>query len=213
MMRGYIKGVAQAHKFAQYTRNLAKAGVLPAGGEAVLQNDPKYQAITLFKENCQNCHTVAGVGWQRGARFLRLQQPRLALSRDSQSARSAFLWWHQAQAHRSQTRRNWMLTLRGNCPTTNLKAIVEYCLSIGGEEAAKAAHVNAALAAKGAELWSSDKYDVRIAMRSPRRDRRWSEFVRSRFQSLVDEDDDQFGHRGSVRQGRQDAQVRQQVDP
>jgi mono/diheme cytochrome c family protein len=44
-------------------------------------------------------------------------------------------------------------------PDADLKALVEYCLSLSGEEAAKAAHVDAALAKKGADLWESGTYN------------------------------------------------------
>lgn len=65
----FQKGLKEAHKEAEYMRELAKAGVLPAGGDAVLLNDPQVQVKQLFKENCQNCHTIGGLGGEEGPNF------------------------------------------------------------------------------------------------------------------------------------------------
>jgi ubiquinol-cytochrome c reductase cytochrome b subunit len=65
----FQKGVAAAHREADYTRELARKGVLPEGGEAVLLNDPNVVVRALFKEHCQNCHAVQGIGGEEGLDF------------------------------------------------------------------------------------------------------------------------------------------------
>lgn len=58
----YQKGLVAAHRESERARELARAGVLPAGGDAVFQNDPQVQVRTLFKEQCATCHTLDGAG-------------------------------------------------------------------------------------------------------------------------------------------------------
>jgi ubiquinol-cytochrome c reductase cytochrome b subunit len=43
-------------------RQLARRGVLPAGGTAVWRNDPAFEARSLFEDRCAGCHTRDGVG-------------------------------------------------------------------------------------------------------------------------------------------------------
>jgi ubiquinol-cytochrome c reductase cytochrome b subunit len=58
----FQKGVQQAHEEARYARKLARAGVLPEGGDAVFLNDPKVKTRRLFKQECQTCHSLGGIG-------------------------------------------------------------------------------------------------------------------------------------------------------
>jgi ubiquinol-cytochrome c reductase cytochrome b subunit len=52
----YQKGLVLAEKEAERSRALAKQGVPPAGGLALLDNDPRLKAHLLFKQNCASCH-------------------------------------------------------------------------------------------------------------------------------------------------------------
>ena len=56
------EAMAVAHKRAEKARALAREGVVPQGGTAVWWNDPQYKIRALFKEHCQNCHMVEGIG-------------------------------------------------------------------------------------------------------------------------------------------------------
>jgi len=56
----YQAGLEAAHAEATRARELAAAGVLPAGGDAVFENDPQVAARRLFQEHCATCHTLQG---------------------------------------------------------------------------------------------------------------------------------------------------------
>ncbi len=58
----YQEALAIAHKQADKARGFAREGVLPEGGLAVYRNDPDYKVAMLFKEECQNCHEIDGIG-------------------------------------------------------------------------------------------------------------------------------------------------------
>ena len=65
----YQAGLVLADKEAEYARELAKKGVLPLGGDAVFENDPRAGALRLFKENCSSCHAIDGVGGSEAPDF------------------------------------------------------------------------------------------------------------------------------------------------
>ncbi|MEY4547636.1 MAG: hypothetical protein RL685_3831 [Pseudomonadota bacterium] len=65
----YQAGLVAAVKEAEYARELARKGVLPAGGDAVFENDPQVAAKRLFTDNCSTCHTVDGLGGAEGPDF------------------------------------------------------------------------------------------------------------------------------------------------
>jgi len=58
----YQKSLAATHKSAEQARKYALEGVVPLGGPAVFFNDPEYQVRQLYKEHCQGCHMIDGVG-------------------------------------------------------------------------------------------------------------------------------------------------------
>ena len=58
----YQKALEQADKRAAEAREYAKQGVVPLGGPAVFFNDPQFKVKALFKEHCQNCHGLNGIG-------------------------------------------------------------------------------------------------------------------------------------------------------
>jgi ubiquinol-cytochrome c reductase cytochrome b subunit len=65
----YQAGLVVAEKEAEYSRELARKGVLPQGGDAVFENDPQAAALKLFKENCSSCHAIDGVGGSEAPDF------------------------------------------------------------------------------------------------------------------------------------------------
>jgi ubiquinol-cytochrome c reductase cytochrome b subunit len=65
----YQAGLVLAEKEAEYARELAMKGVLPLGGDAVFENDPRAGALKLFKENCSSCHAFDGVGGSEAPDF------------------------------------------------------------------------------------------------------------------------------------------------
>lgn len=58
----YQKALEEAGKRSEEARAYAKLGVEPLGGPAVFFNDPQYKAKMLFREHCQTCHALHGVG-------------------------------------------------------------------------------------------------------------------------------------------------------
>ncbi len=50
-------------------RQLARLGVLPAGGIDVFKNDPQFEVISLYKEKCGSCHGTTGQGGDEGPDF------------------------------------------------------------------------------------------------------------------------------------------------
>jgi ubiquinol-cytochrome c reductase cytochrome b subunit len=50
------------HERAQLARSLALAGMPPAGGTAVFENDPRFKVRKLWEERCASCHALDGLG-------------------------------------------------------------------------------------------------------------------------------------------------------
>jgi ubiquinol-cytochrome c reductase cytochrome b subunit len=142
----YQKGLEQAHKQAAYTRELAKLGVLPTGGEAVLENDPKFAVRTLFKEHCQNCHTLDGVGGT--------EAPDLT----DYNSRS----WLSALVRNAKDKRFFGGTKHedmepypaSDISDEELKSLVEYLLSLGEPEVVATHQVDAELAKQGEKIFA-----------------------------------------------------------
>lgn len=142
----FQKGLEAADKEADYARALAKNGVLPAGGDAVFLNDPKVEARMLFKENCQNCHTLDGVGGEEAPNFTGYK------SRE----------WLSSLIRNSRDKRFFggTKTHHGMDPyppkdlsDEQLKAVVEYVASLMGSSAGP---IDAPLAEKGKKLFQDD---------------------------------------------------------
>jgi len=142
----FQKGLIAADKEADYARELAKNGVLPAGGDAVFLNDPKVEARMLFKEHCQNCHTLDGTGGEEAPSFTGYKSREwiAALIRNPQDKR----FFGGTKTHN---------TMEPYPPKDlsdeQLKAVVEYVTSLMGPSAG---HVDAGLAAKGKELFQDE---------------------------------------------------------
>jgi ubiquinol-cytochrome c reductase cytochrome b subunit len=58
----FQKNTRAAEKEAERARELAKKGVLPAGGVAVFLNDPMEAGRALFGEHCAGCHRLGTMG-------------------------------------------------------------------------------------------------------------------------------------------------------
>jgi ubiquinol-cytochrome c reductase cytochrome b subunit len=140
----FQKGVASAHKEAEYTRELAKAGVLPAGGDAVLLNDPNVALRNLFKEQCQKCHTVDGFGGEEGPNFTGYKSREWisALIRNSRSTR----FFGGTKTHDTMDPYP-----PSDLPDDQLQAVTEYVYSLIGENLGP---VDAALVKRGQELFA-----------------------------------------------------------
>lgn len=65
----HAKSMDEAGKQATRARTLATKGVLPEGGPAVYENDPQVAIRRLFKEECQNCHKLEGIGGEEAPDF------------------------------------------------------------------------------------------------------------------------------------------------
>lgn len=136
-------GVEQAHAEATRARELAREGVAPVGGVAVFDNDPEQKTRNLFKEHCATCHTLEGKGSE--------EAPTL----DGFTSRE----WLTALVRNPRDRRFYGATKHNTMePLTTeqasdeeLAAVVEYLISLSGASAA--ASVDAAMVARGKELW------------------------------------------------------------
>ncbi len=141
----YQAGLVEARKEADYTRELAKKGVLPTGGEAVFENDPKFAAKSLFKEKCGNCHAVNGIGGG--------EAPDMA-DYSSREWLSAFIRNPEEERFFGGTKHETEMEAYGpdKLSDAELSAVVEYLASLMGEDLAP---VDGALAKKGKGLFES----------------------------------------------------------
>ena len=141
----YQKGLRAAHEEARFTRELAKQGVLPTGGEAVFQNDPKFAARSIFKEQCAKCHSIRGIGGEEAPDFA---------DYSSRAWLTAFIRDPEAKRFYGGTKHE--VEMEAYPPDkvsdAQMKAVVEYLVSIKGEGAA----FDAKLAAEGKELFDGD---------------------------------------------------------
>jgi len=138
----YQKGLVAAHQEAERSRELAKVGVLPAGGDAVFLNDPQVQARMLFKEHCSSCHTLDGVGGSEAPSLTRYKNREwlTSLVRDPRDVR----FFGGTKTHKDME-----AYPPSELPDDKLRAVVEYLTSLIGEEGTA---VDAALAAQGKQL-------------------------------------------------------------
>jgi ubiquinol-cytochrome c reductase cytochrome b subunit len=136
-------GVEEAHAEAERARKLAREGVSPLGGVAVFDNDPEQRTRNLFKEHCATCHTLEGKGAE--------EAPTL----DGFTSRE----WLTALVRNPRDKRFYGATKHDTMePLTTeaasdeeLAQVVEYLVSISG--AGAAASADAAMVARGKELW------------------------------------------------------------
>lgn len=147
----FQKGQKAARKEAEYARELAMAGVLPSGGDAVFLNDPKNQTIQLFKDECSTCHMIDGVGGEEGPDFTdyKSREYLSALIRDPQAKR----FFGGSETHDTMEPYP-----EEDMSDEQLRAIVEYVTKLMGP---KSGPVDEKLASKGKELFD-DEFDCSI---------------------------------------------------
>ncbi|WP_165703603.1 cytochrome b N-terminal domain-containing protein [Enhygromyxa salina] len=144
----YQEGLVVAHEDAERTRELAAAGVPPAGGNAVWENDPQFAAITLFKENCATCHEIDGRGGEE-APSLSHYNDRAWLRGAVRTPRSV-AYFGGTKGHTDMEAYS-----EADLPDAQLDAVIEYLLQLRalGEETPQAVTYDAELAKRGAAVW------------------------------------------------------------
>jgi ubiquinol-cytochrome c reductase cytochrome b subunit len=151
----FVEGHEVAEQLGERTRELAREGVLPEGGNAVWQNDPQYAAITLFRENCATCHSLDAavlVGGEEAPDLTDFSSRDWLAGaiREPQSAR----YFGGSKEHGEMEAYS-----ADDLPDEQLAAVVEYLMQLRGADAAdaeSAVAVDAALAAKGKALWDDE---------------------------------------------------------
>ncbi len=142
----FQKSLAATETSAQEARAYAKMGVVPLGGPAVFFNDPQYRTKMLYKEHCQGCHALGGLGGDEGP------------SLEDYSSRA----WLAALVRNANDPRFFGNTKmkdemdaypEEDLAQEKLDAVVEYLLELQGDPGMT---VDAALAKKGAALWEDD---------------------------------------------------------
>jgi ubiquinol-cytochrome c reductase cytochrome b subunit len=168
----YQKSLVQAHRRAEEARGYAKEGVVPLGGPAVFFNDPQYQVRQLFKEHCQNCHTVDGIGGDEApdltdygsraylaALIRNADDPRFYGNTDHKGGMSPYPETcpepppKEDGADDAQDEGDDEEDECVEVSAEALTATVEYLIQLSGDETME---LDAALAAKGAKLWEDD---------------------------------------------------------
>lgn len=141
----YQHGLVVAEEEATRARTLAREGVAPAGGIAVFDNDPKQKTRKLFKEHCSTCHTIEGRGGEEAPNFddYGSRDWLFALIRDPRSKR----FYGGTKGHTTMEP-----VPASTVPDDQLRAAIEYILSLAGPEAGA---TDAALVAKGKSLWET----------------------------------------------------------
>ena len=151
----FQKSLKTAHKRAKEARKYAEVGVLPLGGPAVFFNDPLYQTKQLFKEHCQNCHMIEGIGGEEAPDLTGYgnREWLSSLIRDCNTSR-----FYGETAHKGD-----MTAYPETCPEGDeecvalpqdqLDATVEYLMQLAGDEEIT---FDAKLAKTGATLWEDE---------------------------------------------------------
>jgi ubiquinol-cytochrome c reductase cytochrome b subunit len=131
---------------ADRSRELAKIGVLPTGGDAVFLNDPMVGARNLFKEHCETCHTLGATGGEEAPNLTEYKTRAwiAAVIRNPRDRR----FFGGTKTHKEMEPYP-----ENQLSKEKLDAVVEYLMSIMGEEAG---HVDAALAEKGQKLFADE---------------------------------------------------------
>jgi ubiquinol-cytochrome c reductase cytochrome b subunit len=138
----FAEGLSLAHEDAERARALALEGVPPAGGLAVWQNDPEYQALELFKEHCEGCHDIDGRG-SDDAPSLRHYNDRAWLRGVVREPRSRN-YFGGTEAHEDMETFS-----EEDLSDADLDGLVEYMVELRGDGVA----FDPALAKKGAAMW------------------------------------------------------------
>lgn len=141
----YREGVELAKQQAERARELAKEGVLPAGGTAVFDNDPKQKTRLLFQEHCATCHTIEGKGGNEAPTFdgYGTREWLTALVRNPADKR----FFGGAKGHDTMEP-----TPKDSLSDEQLAAVVEYMVYLQGDQS----EVDKALVEKGKTVWEND---------------------------------------------------------
>lgn len=141
----YRESLGAAHKQAVRARELAREGVVPVGGPAVYWNDPAHRTRQLYKEHCQNCHAVEGIGGN--------EAPDLT-DYSSRAWLAALIRNANDPRFFGNTKHNDMDPYpEEDLPEDQLHAVVEYLVSISGDVPAD---LDETLAATGKALWDDE---------------------------------------------------------
>lgn len=142
----FQKAVAAAEASAEEARVYAKIGVVPLGGPAVFFNDPEYKTKVLYKEHCQGCHALGGVGGDEG--------PSLE-DYSSRAWLAALVRDAAAPQFFGNTKMKDEMTPypEEDLPQAQLDAVVEYLVQLQGDPDMVA---DEALAKTGATLWEDE---------------------------------------------------------
>lgn len=145
----FQEGLALAHQQGERARELAVEGVLPEGGVAVWKNDPRFEAISLFDENCATCHAMDGVVLIGGEEAPDLtdfstREWLVGAIREPRSLR----YFGGTKGHEDMEAYS-----VEDLPDEQLTAVVEYLVQLRGDDAMK---VDEKLAAKGKTLWEDE---------------------------------------------------------
>lgn len=140
------ESLALADENAERARELATEGVLPEGGPAVWRNDPAFEAIELFRENCATCHKLNGRGGE--------EAPELT-GFSSRAWLEGAVRTPQTAAYFGGTKGHDDMEPYGadELSGEQLDATVEYLLSLRNDPAMP---WDEALAAKGKTLWEDE---------------------------------------------------------
>ncbi len=142
----FQKSVAAAEASAHEARAYAKMGVVPLGGPAVFFNDPQYRTKMLYKEHCQGCHALGGLGGDEGP-SLEDYSSRAWLSALVRNAADPRFFGNTKMKDEMEA------YPEEDLPAEQLAAVVEYLVQL---QADPDVVLDAALAKKGAALWEDE---------------------------------------------------------
>lgn len=142
----FQKSLAATEKSAEQARKYALEGVLPLGGPAVFFNDPAYKVKQLYKEHCQSCHAIDGIGGD--------EAPELT-DYSSRAWLSALVRNADAPQFFGKTKHKGEMEPypEEDLSAEHLQAVVEYIVSLMDDPSLT---VDADLAKKGKKLWDNE---------------------------------------------------------
>jgi ubiquinol-cytochrome c reductase cytochrome b subunit len=140
----FQKAVAAAEASAEEARGYAKMGVVPLGGPAVFFNDPEYKTKMLYKEHCQGCHALGGVGGDEGP-SLEDYSSRAWVAGLVRDANDPRFFGNTSMKDEMEA------YAEDDLPQEQLDAVVEYIMQLQGDT-----EVDQALAKTGAALWEDE---------------------------------------------------------
>jgi ubiquinol-cytochrome c reductase cytochrome b subunit len=137
----YRESLVESKKRADEARAYAKEGVDPLGGPAVFFNDPQYRAKKLFREHCQNCHGIDGIGGGEGPDFTDYGSKAWLLELIKDPNTDRFF---------GKTKMKDEMSSYKELPEADLAALVDYVVSLSGDPEMTA---DPKLVARAKELW------------------------------------------------------------